>query len=70
MVQPNDKILISGSAVGDTDVELAVARFTAGGNLDTSFGGSGTGIAMADFGYDAQASAMVSSRTGRSLRSA
>jgi uncharacterized delta-60 repeat protein len=38
---------------------MAVARLTAGGSLDTSFGGSGTGIAVADFGYQAQANAMT-----------
>jgi uncharacterized delta-60 repeat protein len=59
LVQPNDQILIGGSATGASDVELAVARFTAGGSLDTTFGGSGTGIALADFGYDAQANAMA-----------
>lgn len=59
VVQPDDGILIGGSAVGGSDVDFAVARFTANGSLDTGFGGSGTGIALADFGYDAQINAMA-----------
>src|SRR5262249_33899326 len=39
LVQPNGGILISGSATGASDLDLALARFTAGGSLDTSFGG-------------------------------
>jgi uncharacterized delta-60 repeat protein len=59
VVQSNGQILIGGSANGATDIDLAVARLNADGSLDTSFGGSGTGIALADFGYQAVVNALT-----------
>jgi uncharacterized delta-60 repeat protein len=41
-VQTNGKIVVAGSAAYDTrDPRFAVARFNAGGTIDTSFGGDG-----------------------------
>jgi uncharacterized delta-60 repeat protein len=62
-VQPDNRILISGSAPADSGLDFAVVRLTAGGSLDTSFGSSG--IALAAFsGGDATAAGMALQKDG------
>jgi len=39
-VQPDDRIVITGSALSGTDTDLAVVRLNADGTLDAGFGGS------------------------------
>lgn len=39
-VQPDDRIVITGSALDGTDTDLAVVRLNADGTLDAGFGGS------------------------------
>jgi uncharacterized delta-60 repeat protein len=47
--QPNGDYVLAGvAAFGTNDDEVAVARFTGNGTLDTSFGGTGTGKSLSE----------------------
>ena len=53
-VQPDGRIVVTGSSFPATDTksQLIVARFTAGGDLDPSFGTGGVFTLDATGGYD------------------
>ena len=55
-VEPGDRTLIAG-AVGGSSQDLAVARLTAGGDLDPAF--NGTGVFRLDLGGNESASAVA-----------
>jgi uncharacterized delta-60 repeat protein len=57
-IQPDGKIVVAGQSNEDDADEFALARYTAGGSLDSSFDGDGrveTGISGARVGADAVA---------------
>jgi uncharacterized delta-60 repeat protein len=60
----NDRILAAGYAKIGSSYDVAVARFTPNGKLDTSFGG-GDGVATANFGAIDSAAALVVQPDGR-----
>ncbi|HEY7630023.1 MAG TPA: hypothetical protein VH817_04945 [Thermoleophilaceae bacterium] len=62
-VQPDGKILLAGR--GPTGKSFTVLRLTPSGTLDTSFGGSGTGMASIDLGSAAQPYAMTIAPDGK-----
>lgn len=47
-LEPDGDIVVAGQS-SSTSVDFAVARFTAAGALDPSFGGTGTGFVLVDF---------------------
>jgi uncharacterized delta-60 repeat protein len=50
-VQSDGKVIVVGGCFGGAlSGKLIVARLNTDGNLDTTFGGAGTGIASTDFG--------------------
>ncbi len=53
-VQPDGRIVVTGTSFPETDTksQLIVARFTAGGDLDPSFGDGGVFTLDATVGYD------------------
>src|SRR4051794_35157544 len=58
-VAPDGKIVVAGSAFGKDTDSVVVARFTAAGDNDASFGTAGTDGAAPDFGASADARAVA-----------
>ncbi len=52
VIQPDGKIVVAGSAYGDSDLDFAVARYTTSGALDTTFGMGGITITPVGVGND------------------
>jgi uncharacterized delta-60 repeat protein len=62
-VQADGGIVVAGSSSDATGSDMAVARYTRDGLLDTSF--DGDGMALVDFGGDAVARAVAIQRDGK-----
>src|SRR3954451_1631397 len=64
-VAPDGKIVVAGSAFGKDADAVVVARFTAAGDNDASFGTAGTDGAAPDFGASADAHAVALQGDGK-----
>jgi uncharacterized delta-60 repeat protein len=64
-VAPDGKIVVAGSAFGKDTDSVVVARFTAAGDNDTSFGTAGTDGAAPDFGASADTHAVAIQGDGK-----
>lgn len=62
VVQPDGKLVVAGST-DEQDRDITLARYTASGQLDATFGNGG--IATADFGGNDQAAALVIQPDGK-----
>jgi|GEM_PF-1978703 len=68
VIQPDGRIIVGGvttSGSNYTNKNLTLARYTANGNLDTTFGG--TGVVITDFGNNEQVDGLVVQADGRIL---
>jgi uncharacterized delta-60 repeat protein len=63
VVIQNGKIVVAGTS----DSDVALARYTQDGELDTSFGRSGSGITITDFGSDNFATGVALTAAGQIL---
>ena len=66
-IQSDGKIVVAGASDASGSGDFALARYTADGSLDTSFGPGGTGLVTTDFGGSSndQASALAIRSDGR-----
>ena len=65
IILSNGYTLQTFTASNGTNQDFGLARFDADGNLDLSFGGSGTGYIKTDFGGDDFANSMVIQSSGK-----
>jgi uncharacterized delta-60 repeat protein len=63
--QPDGRVVVAGSSSDASGSDMAVARYTSDGTLDTSF--DGDGMALVDFGDEASARAVALQPDGKVL---